>query len=84
MRFTFGRRGKIKQQDIIQPVEKCIQKKEEKIADGNLAVLPENKCDEFALLNSSQKTNMNLGSLQRIGIKLDIRSPDLCGLSLSC
>ena len=51
------------------PVEKCIQKKEEKKDDGNLAGLPENKRDEFALLNSSRKTTMNLGCLQRIGIK---------------
>lgn len=66
------------------PVEKCIQKKEGKKDDGNLAVLPENKRDEFALLNGSQKTNRNLGCLQRIGVKLDIRTSDLCGLSLSC
>lgn len=65
------------------PVEKMYSKEgRKKTGDENLAVLPENKCDEFALLNSSQKTNMNLGCLQRIGIKLGSRGPDLCGLSL--
>lgn len=42
IKFNFGRAKKPKYQYSL-PVEQCIQKKEEKKDDGDLAVLPENE-----------------------------------------